>query len=301
MITRRKFMLSTAVLAAHEFPLRAALAENLKPNDKFPFEITDVTLENALQKAKEMSSSGMVAVISASRDRLELLKEPFNYAASNPSFDLKATLGKASEMSHPADLEKFLNDGNEEVCKRLKEQMSSPDYKPMKMFETDKAGKMVELPPDQVRQKLLAGCDGKKLSSWESWPEETEQETPSEIFVLSLFGDSRTGTVIKIPTDDWTTIPAHLRWGGWNEHPHPEFHVAAWRSWRDRYGAKLMGLTHETLIMHVEKPPRSRKEAYKLAEEQYLYCSDIVDQGVGSVTNLAAGLLNSKHWYFWWD
>jgi hypothetical protein len=38
-----------------------------------------------------------------------------------------------------------------------------------------------------------------------------------------------------------------------------------------------------------------------LAREQYLYCSDIVWQGVGSVSNLSKTLLNSNYWYFWWD
>jgi hypothetical protein len=29
--------------------------------------------------------------------------------------------------------------------------------------------------------------------------------------------------------------------------------------------------------------------------------SDIVDQGCESISNLAATLLNSPYWYFWWD
>jgi hypothetical protein len=39
----------------------------------------------------------------------------------------------------------------------------------------------------------------------------------------------------------------------------------------------------------------------QLAMEQYLYCADIVDQGVESVANLATLLLKQKVWYFWWD
>jgi len=301
MINRRKFIWSTAALMTHQLPIRSTSAKTVKRNDKFPFEVIDVTVENALHKAKELSSPDVVSVISGSRDRLEVLKDPFNYADANPGSDLKATLRKAKELNHPADLQKFRNDGNAEACKLLKEQMASPGYKPIKMHTVDETGKMVELPPQEVRRRLLAGCDAEKVSGWENWPEESGEEPSPEVFVLALFGDSRLGTVIKIPTDDWTTIPAHLRWGGWNEHPHAEYHVAAWRAWRDRYGANLIGMTHDTLIMKVEKPPNSRKEAYKLAEEQYLYCNDIVDQGVGSVTNLAAGLLNSKYWFFWWD
>ncbi len=43
-----------------------------------------------------------------------------------------------------------------------------------------------------------------------------------------------------------------------------------------------------------------RREALKLAREQYLYCGDIVSQGVGSIAGLAAILEVSTHWYFWW-
>lgn len=35
--------------------------------------------------------------------------------------------------------------------------------------------------------------------------------------------------------------------------------------------------------------------------EQYRYCIDIVDQGVTSVSALAAILMEAPYWYFWWD
>jgi hypothetical protein len=38
--------------------------------------------------------------------------------------------------------------------------------------------------------------------------------------------------VVTVPTNDWTTIPAYLHWGGWNGCPAPEYHIAALRSWR---------------------------------------------------------------------
>jgi hypothetical protein len=44
--------------------------------------------------------------------------------------------------------------------------------------------------------------------------------------------------IVLLPTDDPTTIPAHVHWGGWNNCPPPEYHVAALREWRDRYGAE---------------------------------------------------------------
>jgi hypothetical protein len=35
--------------------------------------------------------------------------------------------------------------------------------------------------------------------------------------------------------------------------------------------------------------------------EHYDYCSDIVDQGTGILSKLAASLATHNGWYFWWD
>ena len=51
----------------------------------------------------------------------------------------------------------------------------------------------------------------------------------------------------------------------------------------------------------VTKPPTDRNAPTILAWEQYWYCVDIVEQGCESVSNLAATILNSPYWYFWWD
>jgi hypothetical protein len=133
------------------------------------------------------------------------------------------------------------------------------------------------------------------------WP--TEAESFSEW--LSAAGDYR-GPLQKvyvafIPTDDATTIPAHLRYGGWNACPHPEYHVAALRCWRDRYGAELIGLSSDRMDLRVARRPQSRAEALELASEHYMYCNDIVDQDLGTLSKLAACLMANDRWAFWWD
>jgi hypothetical protein len=60
-------------------------------------------------------------------------------------------------------------------------------------------------------------------------------------------------------------------------------------------------VTHDVIEYTVESPPKNMVEAIPLAIEQYLYCGDIVDQGIGSVSNLASSLIDSHRWYFWWD
>lgn len=98
----------------------------------------------------------------------------------------------------------------------------------------------------------------------------------------------------------WKAI-AHLRWGNWNENPEAEYHIAALKSWHERYGAELIGCSHDVINLRVTRRPATRDEAIMLAREQYLYCNDIVDQGVGTISGLAAVLMAGDWWYFWWD
>jgi hypothetical protein len=107
--------------------------------------------------------------------------------------------------------------------------------------------------------------------------------------------------IVLVPTDDPTTVPAHLHWGGWNACPAPEYHVAALRHWREHYGAELVGLEMDILNLRVARKPTTRGEALELARVQYAYCNDIVDQGVDSISALAAELMAHNWWFFWWD
>jgi hypothetical protein len=53
--------------------------------------------------------------------------------------------------------------------------------------------------------------------------------------------------------------------------------------------------------IRVKSRPPTRKAALELAREQYVYCSDIVEQGAQTLSALAAMLMGSGWWYFWWD
>jgi len=107
--------------------------------------------------------------------------------------------------------------------------------------------------------------------------------------------------IALIPTSDWTEIPAYMRFGGYNDCPAPEWHVAALRYWRDLYNVQLIGLSHETIDLRIPHPPQSREEAAAQAITLYDYCPDIVEQGSGSVSELARDLMTHNWWYLWWD
>ena len=105
----------------------------------------------------------------------------------------------------------------------------------------------------------------------------------------------------KVPTETSWQVPAYLKLGGWNECPLPHEHVALFRKWAEEYSAQVACVTSDVIEFTVERPPTDRERAIKLAEEQFLYCSDIVYQGAETIENLASLLMNSKVWYFWWD
>jgi hypothetical protein len=107
--------------------------------------------------------------------------------------------------------------------------------------------------------------------------------------------------IARLPAKNSWEVFAHLRYGDWNECPKPHEHVAIARSWHERFGAEAVAITRDTVEFEVSRPPRNRDEAAALAWEHYWYCHDIVDQGVETINKLAASLLVSKHWFFWWD
>jgi len=92
-----------------------------------------------------------------------------------------------------------------------------------------------------------------------------------------------------------------MHWGGWNACPKPEYHVAAFRYWRDKYGVELVGMSRDVLNLKVARRPASRGEAIGLAQEQYAYCSDLIAEDQMTYSYLAALLMQSGWWFFWWD
>lgn len=96
-------------------------------------------------------------------------------------------------------------------------------------------------------------------------------------------------------------LPAVLKYGAWNDCPSPEVHCAFHRKWQSEFGAEIVGVSGDIIECAVKNPPRDKAAAIELAWQQYWYCADIVEQGCETVSNLAATLINSRYWYFWWD
>lgn len=104
----------------------------------------------------------------------------------------------------------------------------------------------------------------------------------------------------EIPAEHPWEIFAWMPFGGWNECPSDEEQMAVAKYWFEEYGAVPAVMTRDVLEFDLPAPiPKER--AMELAMEQYTFCSDIVDQGCGSIGMLADSLWQSDKWFFWWD
>ncbi len=107
--------------------------------------------------------------------------------------------------------------------------------------------------------------------------------------------------IAMFPTPRAWEVPAHVRYGGWNECPPAAVHVAMHQHWHERWGAQIACMSSDVIECTVERPPLTRPDAMALAREQMVYCPDIVHQGAQSLEGLAAVLYQARTWYFWWD
>jgi Domain of unknown function (DUF4253) len=214
----------------------------------------------------------------------------------------------ADRLHHPEDLYRQHERDAAEMRERIEQlKREKPDLTPPPKFQL----------PDSLKEALesfggkfsqASGDD--MIESTRPWGEPRIGEWPTEPMgapELSVATETLTGAplekvqILILPTDDSSKIPAYLHWGHWNGCPAPEYHIAALRSWRERFGAELVGLSHDVMNVRVQSKPPTREAALELAREQYVYCSDIVDQGVQTLSALAAVLMESDWWYFWWD
>jgi len=158
------------------------------------------------------------------------------------------------------------------------------------------------LPIDDVLHRMRSLSDEGKGIEEGDWP-----ETPAEpIVVCGHLTSSRRKPLPKVlittlPTGNAYESPAFLKYGGWNSCPESEYHVALHNYWHQKYGATIMTMTHDIIECRVERRPSTKKEALALAWEHYFYSPDIVTQGTEAIAPLAASLMNSDAWFFWWD
>ncbi|WP_245930965.1 DUF4253 domain-containing protein [Actinokineospora auranticolor] len=76
---------------------------------------------------------------------------------------------------------------------------------------------------------------------------------------------------------------------------------AVLRDWEDRFGARVVAVGFDTLLLSVAAPPATLAEALVVAAEHFAFCPDNVWQDTETLTAYAERLVDDHSWAFWWD
>jgi hypothetical protein len=208
-------------------------------------------------------------------------------------------LAAAARIRFPEDFRSHLAAENRQAAASIQTMLHNGVPLPH-FVDVSPDGTARELSAAEARQRFAqsVGPREPKLGAWPDHP----PANPGLAVAQDLQGQPLEKVhILVLPTHDGADVPAILRWGNWNACPAPEFHVAALRSWHQRYGVELVGLSSDVMNLRATRRPATRSEAIALAREQYLYCEDIVDQGTETLAPLAATLMADDWWFFWWD
>lgn len=253
-----------------------------KVEAELPFELFSAPGSQALSAfdwLNQRYAGSASAVILGPNEELEYLGD----RRFVPEFGTpESLLDKAGALEFPAGYRRHLRNQMSEMLQQFKD---DPILQSL-IESSGEIGLAEDMPTGDWPSELISPSDTQGLTLATSW----ETGRPYKEVLLGVF-----------PSSDPTEIPAYLPFGGWNACPMPEWHVAALRYWREKWGARLIGISHDVLELRVEQRPKTRDAAIALAQEQYDYCADIVDQGVGDIATLAQYLMVSDWWYFWWD
>ncbi len=149
---------------------------------------------------------------------------------------------------------------------------------------------------------LAETIEGEELDDlWEcSIADMLENATPKTKFHTAR-ESSNAANFLLVPTPIASHVPAYLCYGGWNDCPDPEVHVAFHSYWQRKYGSEIAIIADDVIETFLNRPLTDRVAALALAKEQYAYCYDIVEQGTETIPVLASELMKSQYWFFWWD
>ncbi len=107
-----------------------------------------------------------------------------------------------------------------------------------------------------------------------------------------------------VPARRSADIPAAIGWSGPLNHENDVARLCAvLRSWEDRFGARVVVLGFDTMIVSVSRPPTTPAEAEALAAEHFAFCPDNIQQSTLNTLQAYAekALLKQETWAFWWD
>lgn len=274
--------MSTILAACRRAPsFSTGMITPVESNFKFP--LVQVPGKFAVEAWEHLAKDDtQTPVVIGSLEHIEYISEGMEFAEQET---VEQILAKANNLDFPKELKAIKLKEFRDLMEAMKD---DPNFKGMLEELELEANPTIE--PKDILADWPTGRVAKSNLTLPSVAIDWSAEKSFKIIVVAL-----------LPTSDWTEAPAYLRFGGYNDCPASEWHVAALRYWRDLYGVRLVGLSHDTLDLRVSTFPKSREEAAQQAIALYDYCPDLVDQGSGSISELARDLMSHNWWYLWWD
>lgn len=268
----------------------------------FPFKVVQTTGLEALSTWERLKASnqGSPVVVGEEREFNHVVEQCSGHVFSVGRQTSAELLSLAARIDYPKEfMAKVARDEAEAHAQLVATLKRDPNTPLPSIRVMESGGGSHQLSREEVIAEFLKEPREPELGVWPTAAPDDLDLGPSV-----AYGSGKPHEkvyIVLVPTNDWTEIPAHLHWGNWNACPSPEYHVAALRSWRDRYGAELVGLSSDVMNLRVTRPPQTREDALALAREHYAYCNDLIDQGVETLSALAADRMYKRWWYFWWD
>jgi Domain of unknown function (DUF4253) len=242
----------------------------------FPYPLQPVPIHQGLEAHARMRSDGRGApVIIGSFLEAASLSEEMQKKTSG--FDPRSIVMSAVDFKHPDALHRLRAAQNAAYADELERGWNG--QAPPDIAES--------LPAELAR--LRSGPDEPFMGEW------PVTSDPMKAPDLSGFDESPLGSLLiaRLPTRDWTEAPAWMLPGDRDAAPM----IAAYRSWRDRFGVELIFWTTDVVSFRVARPPATRDDALQLARELYLVRSDMGFNRYVGLAELAAALMESR----WWD
>ena len=259
-------------------------AEMIQPfESKLGFPLVQVRGVHVLEAWEHLSKNKAVSpVVIGDPESLLYISEGLEYADSETVEDV---LLKAERLEFPSGLKAMRSVELKELL-----ELGKNDSNFKELFAGLEADQEISISTEDVLSDWPRGRANKSKITLPSVAIDWSSETPLETVIIAL-----------IPTSDWTEVPAYMRFGGYNDCPASEWHVAALRYFRDLNNVRLVGISHDTIDLKAMRPPQSRGAAAQLAIDLYEYCPDLVDQGSGSIGELARDSMTTSLWSLWWD
>lgn len=132
-----------------------------------------------------------------------------------------------------------------------------------------------------------------------------ERQSISNDVITSTVLGSPPGRIGLVATGRAADVPFRIGWQGALNHfigpdqqQGPELLSVMFRSWEDRFDARLLRLGFDTMQFLVRRPPASEPSALAVAAEHFAIAGQ---DSVESIRVHASQLVNNPTWNFWWD